>query len=58
MAYATTLELGGATRRLRYDLNALAEVEDQLGVTIATLNTMETSAKTIRGPGYSMRTRP
>jgi hypothetical protein len=35
-------------RKLKYDLNSLAEIEDKLGVTIAKLGEVEMGAKQIR----------
>jgi len=48
VALSTTVELGGATRQLRYDLNALAEIEERLGITMANLASLQVSAKAIR----------
>ena len=31
---AITLDLGGKTRRLRYDLNSVAEIGERLGITV------------------------
>ena len=33
-----TLELGGQTRRLKYDLNAIAEIGERLGITVRLSN--------------------
>ena len=48
-----TMELGGQTRQLRFDLNALAELEDKLGVGISEIGTMRASAKTIRAMAWA-----
>lgn len=44
-----SLELGGKTRRLRFDLNALAELEDHLARPVTKLADLELSATAVRG---------
>lgn len=44
----TSIELGGRTRQLRFDLNALAELEDKLGRPVGELGAVVASVKTIR----------
>ena len=48
-----TIELGGQSRQLRFDLNALAELEDKLGVGIGEIQTVRASAKTIRAMAWA-----
>lgn len=48
MSYARRIDLGGQTRTLRYDGNALFEIEERLGRPIADLADIIVSAKTIR----------
>jgi len=46
--YGVAIELNGKTRQLRYDLNALAEIEERLGIPLAELANVTVSIKTIR----------
>jgi len=46
--YGIHIELNGKARRLRYDLNALAEVEEKLGISIAQFADVPISIRTIR----------
>ena len=48
MAYARKITLGDKSRALRYDGNALYELEEKLGTPIAELADIIVSAKTIR----------
>lgn len=45
---ATVIELGGATRHLRFDLNALAALEARLGTPLGELGAMKVSARNLR----------
>jgi hypothetical protein len=42
------VELGGKVRNLRYTMNALAEIEDQLGVPLAEMENVKMTMKNIR----------
>ena len=44
----TTIELGGQTRQLRFDLNALVELEERLKINIGEIQSVAASARTIR----------
>lgn len=42
------IELGGKTRTLNYDLNAIAELEDKTGVEVSDMAEMKMSIKNVR----------
>lgn len=48
MSFARRIDLGGQPRTIRYDGNALFEIEERLGRPIAELADIIVSAKTIR----------
>ena len=44
----TAIELGGESYKLRYDLNAVCAIEEELDTPISQIGELEASAKTIR----------
>jgi hypothetical protein len=42
------IELGGKVRTLNYDLNAMAELEDKLGIEVSEMENMKMSIKNVR----------
>ena len=45
----TAIELGGESYKLRYDLNAVCAIEEELDTPISQIGELEASAKTVRG---------
>jgi hypothetical protein len=46
--YGTSIEIGGKRRTLRYDLNALAEIEEKTGRPISQVSELNVDMRTVR----------